>query len=828
MQSQVCKIKSYLLNNGPQPLPKLTEQTAELFEQAIEEDSSLGLHIDHNSKLLRLPDVEIECFENHSSSSRMPFTSSHIKKFKCQSCYPYLKRATTEKFIEHMLVDYNFTVWGSCLYWSENPRQKWFTCKEYRDIFQIYQYLVEECAGFNQILVKEPFCELMKLKKVNKNWPSIIKRNPIFFTVSKSSAQPTVTWNDSVFVFDENANIRTSALRRDDDANCIREVSNALLLCYIIFHLIKNCDGKASVKALFTVISSQQAPAQIQHCKITSSDQLANFLFHSSSSKIRVEKVSDDVVISVNISKEWDDLCKVAVKAAEEAEKDEVQDSLDETVPELGDPRDFVTLDSDQFTEFERKRKHNAFKKRQALQSVTKSSKKKPDRPKSNVTTIDSSSGKACNKKINWHKQQAKNKPRQSTKKTDSSGKPHQTRKYFQPAPTKSSVKNAKLQAFAQQQYQKNQRTLGKKTATAQQQKPAVIQNQKLSSNVANPGINAKSLPKPFPDYVPKTKPNQISSLQRIAVSENVKRQPLISKMTKASNMVEKPESRPQTPSLTVKHQFQKLTATAESVRIKSNQSSPSKTNLHTKTSADFNGNAMLTQQKAIGSPQHTISQSYTPKVLHYPTNEPPASEMFVSPTMPNSTALPKVPKVESKINFTTRPPTFFPSRTAPAPLIAVPPTTNQPVPNFASSPAGTSHAAAQPVQTNVVVNKNLEEKQVLTKKYISSRKKKTSFSTASAHSIASSENSEISEKEAKPLGKAELLKEMLERNDNKMHVNILFLHCQVRQKSFKNINELILFIESCKHSLRIVDCWVELLGKGILIGNKVPITVEN
>ena len=89
--------------------------------------------------------------------------------------------------------------------------------------------------------------------------------------------------------------------------------------------------------------------------------------------------------------------------------------------------------------------------------------------------------------------------------------------------------------------------------------------------------------------------------------------------------------------------------------------------------------------------------------------------------------------------------------------------------------------------------------------------------SVTQAESLASPVTTQTDSESERPkqssaiCSETDLITKILQNNDNKMHVNILFLRCQFEQQRFKNIQDLMRHIENDRTKLlRINDCWVE------------------
>ena len=485
------KLEQYLLKHGPQGFPKLYEndQDRASFENILETNSAI--YADYNTRMLRLPEVEKEIFESnkdgiHSGVVTVTSALQHLPP-KWISIKPD-PTELMQKILQCTLNSNSSFVWGDGIYLGKDNRQKSPTMAEYAELCNISSYLIRKFGHEDKNNITDPFCETQALRKINKAWPSIIKRNPMFFTLNNST-QSTVTWNHSAFIYAVTTN-NELVIRDLSKAKAIKRVSEVLLLVFIQNHLRTNCNGNATLEPLLSAMYSMKfAPLQLRLCNVTTSAQLLEFLKKNGSLNLKIEEKASGVTVSLKRNLEWETLCSDLVKEAQQQSEDSRdQRASDDTESELPS-NEIVALDSEEFRLF-KKRRQNKNQDSSAAPKLSSKSSKARQSNRSVSAKPKNIQGHSSNQKHNFKATKSQNSNHSSSQRS----RFHDKVQRFKP--------QSSFYLRNHQGISVKQRVLNN-TGVPQCQSAASA-SMSITANKRTSTPSRKDLPAPFPDYKPK------------------------------------------------------------------------------------------------------------------------------------------------------------------------------------------------------------------------------------------------------------------------------------------------------------------------------------
>jgi len=603
IHKQLHAVEQYLLKHGPQNFPKLHNHAEQwdIFEQMMETNTAIS--VDDNTKMVRLPEVEKELFEynaGHGPTVLPLFTiQQHIQKSTTSTKYPYIKTNPNEiiqKIIDYTLNSNSSFVWGDSIYFAKDNRQKSPTMNEYSDLCEIFRFFDYEDKNNS---ITDPFCETQVLKKINKAWPSIIKHNPMFFTLSTGNAtQSTVTCNYSAFIFGVTVNNELE-IRNSQKTKAIQRVSAILLIAYIKNHLRLKCNGSASLEVLLSAINGKSAPAQLRLYDIDTSAKLLEFLKTNGPPQLTIEETTSNATISVPENLAWEALCFDLVKKTQKSET-----SSDKLVTcAISEPKtdEVISMDHDEFVLYKKSRQQRK-KDCQVAPAKARSKSSKPQ--KSSRTSADKT------KKNSGHSSNQKSYSKAPSRKLNQISL-QQSR--FHERSTQSSRMQPNVNLRKRQENPTRQKVL--------QNKSAVSHFRKSGSGGNLPKSSSKDLPAPFPDY--KSKPQrQLGSFGsgKSFVNQS-NRQPGLNSKASFKNTKELPA--PSSPATRNKFKTTEISPkrTARDVSSMLNSSSPhhvkvSPTNSSPKiNNSSTNSDLQLTRQAKIN--ERTVASTQQQTNIH-------------------------------------------------------------------------------------------------------------------------------------------------------------------------------------------------------------------
>ena len=808
---RTSKLKQFLSENGPQSFPKLkgSKQDLNIFEKTVESDDDI--YVDYNLKLLRLLSVERECFVSSQISKKSVLLKSFCSGLS-PAKYPFLLKEQSE--LEQIVVEYvlntnDFFLWGDKVYCCKNGKQKMPTISEYKDAFEIFTFLERNPWGdFHSN------CTLKALREENKSWPSIMKRNSLFFAVDR-----TISWNEEAFTFDVSKDGKK--LLESSKKESVRKASEYLCAEYLCRCLRIKFNGTATIDQLFSVLKSSTAPAQIYYCDITSPIALKNFLAKNLTSKIDFKKQSDKELILVRDNSKWEELCMDAVRRKTKESNSKAKKPDKQTVTD-----DFVALDKEEFLLFQQTQE--AKKKAEKLaekapsrsevedesswQNVAKRHTQVPVRNKAPSTSFKS---KACIK--SYQKQRTEHLPgfkksqpnktgfKSNSRPKTSFGNNHQRKK-----PT---------QAYQRQPSQGSSSVNFKTTYARNQQSKAATGIKSNQHGIAfdkRSPTKFQSLPEPFPEYkfrqttdiqqattkLDKLIPHSITTLRRSSDSDKSSRE-----MKPAATA-----SRP-TVSMLNNHSSTGAGKNVKAAQVSTfdhgknryagndqdhtNTEQTKEVNAYTKGRSnlnDFTASTRLSGTNVAGQSCHSAPaitkpqpvSLYSPSIINFPLRGSVASGNEGQDTEQHATYNNFVSQ-SSASHFTEN-------------IIATP------NPECFSDTASTSTDLKQMVP-------HPPENVIGSRAKVSVNDEKKSNKAVIPNQLVSEATHSNEGSTSPPINnKFDVIRSVLEKRGEKVHINILFLHCQIKKNyCFSGVQELITFIESENESLEMRDCWVDV-----------------
>ena len=802
VEEKVKALKLYLLKNGPQPLPKLCYNKEKLtqFDRAIESESEIFL--DYERKSVYLPGIERACFQTLGKLKSSKSISSIIDKLKqpkILKAYPFLERKTRDEllfiFIEHAF-NSNLLVWGDKLFFGKDvhdSKQRIPTMSDYKKLYEIKKNFKKN--RYRILTMKD-------VEKIDRTWPAVIGKNPIFFNVNQSIKE-----NKDAFVFDLDAEGKVTEATSVPylDKELLTSVSKALLSVYLMHYLRSKCIGKVPVAQIMTAIN-EKSPVQIFHNKISTNEEIIEFLRNIFPDKIQFQNVNGNTLVSIKENPTWEKLWAEILCEIEEERKDkkvahhEPLKNLNEKEPEESE----AALEG--FMKISRVKKH--FQPEKSVEQPKPITKKlKTTTSKSNPQNSSRNNSKARSANHG----QAKSNPAQKKKESYLQYRNYEKQK--NPKYRQAIKKQLAYQSFTQTRPPNDRRVTAVTRNSNSKTKTS------YSQFVRKSHTPTQKLPPPFPDYTgPKNeKSNTFILEQRKNTIHNLNKTSLAStngsmsrnfptnsfnelsnKKTKqnvtpglSSTLQSETKSLKQAFAVNKKHSFLTETPTAEinkffSLKINASETLPSKKSKQ--SSKTFERKPGITTLTSPTSKNFQTSSTGENRLIETTVGEKNRSLLPFKTKKIESTAIfsESISTIRKKIDHET---------------------CQEASKSFIGSHEEKQHKPLVYIDESSAEKfagqANMQEQQ--SAKNIFQTKKETSIfqSPTLAHDAAQ----DSSEKREILLNKKDLVSSTLD--ENKIHINIMFLRCQQKQNMFNSIHEMLAYVGK-ENQFKIDDCWVE------------------